>query len=108
MSENDSWRVESHLDMVGKGLGSTPEKIEELELRRAQFERSHRAPPKTPFGEVFAAAIEKAGVPATAANPDEKPEKPSGRPAAQMSGAYQRELVEGDEALADEKIVIKG
>jgi hypothetical protein len=109
---DDNRRVESRIAMLGQGMGTTPEKIEELEARRAQMERAHRPPPTKKFSEVFASSLEAANL---ALEEEERaPEPSTGRRAMGNLTAYQRsllgmdELDEGDGDHELSKVLIKG
>ena len=102
----DDRRVESRVTMVGAGLGTTPERIDDLQARQAQMERAVRPPPSRPFAEVFAASLEAAKLANEDEADDTMPRHPSkGR--ANMT-AYQRGLLGLDEENDEDKILIKG
>ncbi len=100
-----SGRIESHLGLVGRGLGATPEKIAELETRAKEAERLSRPDPKSKFSDVLSK-----GRPASAdaeladAEIDERPKK---GPRPGLLHPAQREAF-GLDAGKKSKVVIKG
>lgn len=46
-------RVEPKLDLIGRGMATDPEKIQELEEEAARKERANAPKPKKPFKKVI-------------------------------------------------------
>jgi hypothetical protein len=51
---DDDWRVEARLNLLGRGSGTTPERIKELEARAKELDKLNKKP-STAFGALIKA-----------------------------------------------------
>ncbi|MEE8408103.1 MAG: hypothetical protein V3T05_00730 [Myxococcota bacterium] len=54
MGESDDRRVEPRTSLVGRGIGTTPERIHEIQRRALEIEKLDRAKPTREFSAVMA------------------------------------------------------
>lgn len=57
---DDDWRVEARLNLLGRGSGTTPERIAELEARAKELDKLNKTKPATAFGSLIKATPEPA------------------------------------------------
>ncbi len=100
----DERRVEPRTVLVGKGMGNTKERIEEIEQRVQKLEKSARKEPIEPFGVVLA---RRAASMEPAREQKEEGEGVRRRPRPGFSHPAQREAFGRDED-GDEEVVLKG
>ena len=104
---DDEWRVEPRNILVGRGMGVTPERIDELQQRALKSERVNRPPPETPFSEIFKVKLADRKRPTVES--DEEEEQPKNRGPSSPLNPYQRDLLGLDEEYGeDERIIVKG
>ena len=106
MAEENGNRVEPRQVMVGRGMGATPEKINELEQRQAQLERAYRAEPEKSFLEVFSGMqASKKEQPDDEAEQESKEET---KPKPMSLAATYRKQEMGIDEKSSEPVIIKG
>lgn len=94
-------RVEPRTVLVGRGIGTTPESIDQLQKRSRQLEKLTRKKPKTKFGDLLAEPAEEE--PNEAAATETPPKGP--RPG--LVHPSQRQVY-GREDRTDESVILKG
>ncbi|MBI5510075.1 MAG: hypothetical protein HY903_15060 [Deltaproteobacteria bacterium] len=103
---DDDRRVEARLDLGGRGLSATPERIGELERQAAQIEKQTRAKPAKTFDKVMA---ERGGAPPPVVSAKEKKRRalPKQGPRLGLRHPAQRAAYGRDDDSQD-PVVIKG
>ncbi len=106
MAEGDDRRVNPRTLLVGLGMGTTPERIAELQKRAAELEKLARKPPAEQFSGVLSRRA-GAAPPKPRSKKDEKREAlPRAAPRAKLGTPSQRAAVGRDED--DDPFVLKG
>ncbi len=93
-------RVEPRVVLVGRGIGATPENIDQLQKRSRQLEKLTRKKPKTKFGDLLAQDEE-------ASEEEEVTEQAPKGPRPGLVHPSQRQVY-GREGSKDESVILKG
>ena len=93
--------------LVGRGLGTTPERIDELRRRAEEIARSNRPKPAVPFEKVLALAANGAEKAAPSAKEKRRRALPKKGPKPALLHPSQRKTY-GRDGDGDESVVIKG
>ncbi len=106
MADEDDRRVEAKPTLVGRGSGTTPERIAEIQQRAAELERLGRRAPERSFAEVMGQTSLESDE-----EPSEKEKKrralPKKGPRPALVHPSQREVMgRGDED--DDPVILKG
>ena len=104
---DESPRVEPRTALVGRGLGASPERIEELREEAERIDKLHRPAPARPFDEVLASVRDEDTTPATEQDADGVEELPPKGPRPALLHPAQRERY-GREGRDEEVVVLKG
>ncbi len=106
MAEDDR-RVEVRLELTGRGMSATPERIAELTRQAEQVEKSHRPPPVRAFDAVLADKGLLAAKPALTLKQKKLAALPKKGPAPKLLHPSQRATFGRDDAQA-EPVILKG
>lgn len=107
MADDDDRRVEPKGMLVGRGMGTTPERIDELRRRADEIAKSDRPKPAVPFARVLALRAKGAKEPEPSAKEKRRRALPKKGPKPALVHPSQRETF-GRSADDDDDIVIKG
>jgi hypothetical protein len=107
MGEYDDRRVEPKTVLVGMGMGSTPERLGELEQRRRELEKLSRPKPTEAFEQVMARGRGPAKVATSSAKEQKRQALPRKGPRPGLVHPDQRDAYGRDEA-AEKTVVLKG
>lgn len=106
---DDDRRVEARLGLVGRGSGTTPERIAELAQRQRELDKADKKKPAKAFGEHLAGGAAKAQPARTATIDGRKPRvrelKKTPRPG--LVHPAQKEAF-GREDEAEDPVILKG
>lgn len=103
----DDFRVEARPTLVGRGSGTTPERIADLQRQAEQSEKLHRAKPTKPFAEVMAKGRKAAPEPQLSEKEKRRQALPKSGPRLSLVHPSQRGVY-GREEEAEEAVVLKG
>ncbi|MBI3180321.1 MAG: hypothetical protein HYZ27_11710 [Deltaproteobacteria bacterium] len=103
---DDDYRVEPRERLVGRGIGTTPERIDELRQQADAAARTTRKKPERSFAQVIDGAGQAAATPVT---PKEKRRRalPKKGPRPSLAHPSQRDAY-GREDESEEPVVVKG
>ncbi len=107
MADGDDRRVEARLDLTGRGLGATPERIAELQRQAAEIDKRHPAPPVKSFAKVMAEKGAKAPPPAETLKQKKLKALPKSGPKPGLKHPSQRQAY-GREDDSNEPVILKG
>lgn len=102
---DDDRRVETRLALLGRGSGTTPERIAELEARARESEKLHRAKPTKSFAAMVNTQAKPEAEKKPARAKKERELKSTPRPG--LAHPSQRETF-GREDAKDDTVVLKG
>ena len=107
MAENDDRRVEARLDLNGRGLSATPERIAELQHQARELDKLHSTPPARTFEMVMAEKGGRAAPPTLSAKEKKRSALPKKGPKPSLRHPAQRQAY-GREEDSDEPVILKG
>lgn len=102
---DDDRRVEARVGLLGRGSGTTPERIAELEARAREADKANRAKPTKSFGSLMNTQATPAPEKKPARAKKERELKSTPRPGLAHPG--QRETF-GRQDAKDDTVVLKG
>jgi len=107
MADDDDRRVEAKGMLVGRGMGTTPERIDELRRRADEIAKTNRPPPAVPFDRVLALRAKDAKEPDPSAKEKRRRALPKKGPKPALRHPSQRETF-GRAGQDQDDVVIKG
>jgi hypothetical protein len=107
MGDGDDRRVEARLDLTGRGLAATPERIADLQRQVAELDKRHPTPPVKTFDKVMAEKGAKAQAPAETVKQKKLKALPKRGPRPGLKHPSQRQTY-GRADDTDDPVILKG